>query len=68
MAKTLIDIDEEALAEAQRLLGTTTKRDTVNAALANVAAEQRRRDAVLREFDRGGLYQAAVAAEGGAWE
>ena len=31
--KVLIDIDEEALAEASALLGTTTKKDTVNAAL-----------------------------------
>ncbi|HET6483982.1 MAG TPA: type II toxin-antitoxin system VapB family antitoxin [Actinoplanes sp.] len=37
MTKTLIDLDDEALAAAQRELGTTTKKDTVNAALAYVA-------------------------------
>ena len=45
MAKTLIDIDETALKRAQRILGTTTKKDTVNAALAQVVAlAARRRD------------------------
>lgn len=45
MAKTLIDIDEQALARAQNALGTTTKKETVNEALAEVAAlAARRRD------------------------
>jgi Arc/MetJ family transcription regulator len=45
MAKTLIEIDERYLAAAQRELGTTTKKDTVNAALREVAAlAARRRD------------------------
>ena len=45
MAKTLIEIDEQYLAAAQRELGTTTKKDTVNAALREVAAlAARRRD------------------------
>ena len=38
MAKTLIDIDDRQLARAQRSLGTTTKRDTVNEALTQVVA------------------------------
>ncbi|MGH7866662.1 MAG: type II toxin-antitoxin system VapB family antitoxin [Candidatus Dormibacteraceae bacterium] len=42
--RTLIDIDEESLATAAQVLGTRTKRDTVNAALREVAAIQRRRD------------------------
>jgi Arc/MetJ family transcription regulator len=33
MTRTIIDIDDEKLARAQRALRTTTKRDTVNAAL-----------------------------------
>ncbi|WP_067858571.1 type II toxin-antitoxin system VapB family antitoxin [Nocardia shimofusensis] len=37
MSKLLIDVDDEALAQAQRLLGTSTKKDTVNAALNEVA-------------------------------
>jgi Arc/MetJ family transcription regulator len=45
MTKTLIDIDDEALDRAQRELQTTTKKDTVNQALAAVAAlSARRRD------------------------
>ena len=38
MSKTLIDIDDDALAQAQRVLETKTKKDTVNRALAAVAA------------------------------
>ena len=45
MTKTLIDIDDSALEQAQRDLGTATKRDTVNQALAQVVAlAARRRD------------------------
>lgn len=42
MSKLLIDVDDEALAEAQRLLGTGTKKDTVNAALIEVAKRLKR--------------------------
>jgi Arc/MetJ family transcription regulator len=45
MAKTLIDVDEGYLAAAQEALHTETKKDTVNAALREVAAlAARRRD------------------------
>ena len=45
MTKTLIDIDENYLAAAQEALHTETKKDTVNAALRQVAAlAARRRD------------------------
>lgn len=45
MTKTLIDTDDARLAEAARVLGTKTKKDTVNAALAEVIAlAARRRD------------------------
>jgi Arc/MetJ family transcription regulator len=54
MAKTLIDIDEEYLAAAQQVLRTETKKDTVNAALRQVAAlAARRRD--LQRLVSGGL-------------
>jgi Arc/MetJ family transcription regulator len=54
MAKTLIEIDDEYLAAAQQALGTTTKKDTVNAALREVAAlAARRRD--LHRLTSGGL-------------
>ncbi len=47
--KTMIDIDEEALALAARELGTTTKKDTVNAALRFVAERQQRIDELFEE-------------------
>ncbi|OLB77290.1 MAG: hypothetical protein AUI14_16575 [Actinobacteria bacterium 13_2_20CM_2_71_6] len=51
MARTIIDIDDEKLARAQRALRTTTKRDTVNAALELAAAvDADRRAQVLDSF------------------
>lgn len=44
MTKTLIDIDDDALAAAAKELGTTTKVATVNRALAEVAARRMRID------------------------
>ena len=38
----MIDLNDEALAPAAKKLGTTTKNDTVNAALEFVANRQRR--------------------------
>jgi Arc/MetJ family transcription regulator len=57
MTKRLVDIDDEALAGAQRLLGTDTIKDTVNTALAEVSQRLKRRTAFadLRK----------LAAEGG---
>ncbi|MFC7927895.1 type II toxin-antitoxin system VapB family antitoxin [Streptomyces cinereoruber] len=46
MSKTLVDIDDAALAFAQRQLGTRTKRDTINRALtiaASISADDRAR-------------------------
>lgn len=48
MSRTVIDLDDEALAEAARLLGTSTKKDTVNAALREIADRRRRAAAVER--------------------
>jgi Arc/MetJ family transcription regulator len=42
VALTQIDLDEDALAEAMRLAGTRTKKDTVNLALREYAARHRR--------------------------
>jgi Arc/MetJ family transcription regulator len=41
MARTTIDIDEQTLALAAKELGTSSKIDTVNAALAFVANRRR---------------------------
>ncbi len=48
MARTVIDLDDEALTEAARYLGTSTKRDTVNAALREIIDRRRRAAAVAR--------------------
>ena len=42
MAITQIDLDEEALAEAMRLSGARSKKDTVNLALREYGARHRR--------------------------
>ena len=42
VAVTQVDIDEEALAEAMRLSGARTKKETVNLALREYAARHRR--------------------------
>lgn len=42
MSRTTIDIDDEQLAAAARELGTTSKVDTVNAALTYVASRRQR--------------------------
>jgi Arc/MetJ family transcription regulator len=68
MTKTLIDIDDEALDRAQRELQTTTKKDTVNQALAEVAALGARRRDVERfaADDHADLRDADVMSS--AWQ
>lgn len=46
MAKTLVDIDEDALRAAMEELGTKTKKDTINTALREVAARRARMEAL----------------------
>jgi Arc/MetJ family transcription regulator len=41
--RTNIEIDDEVMREAQRLLGVKTKREAVDLALREVVARQRRR-------------------------
>ncbi|MGA5702230.1 type II toxin-antitoxin system VapB family antitoxin [Peterkaempfera bronchialis] len=59
MSRTVIDIDDEALAFAAQVLGTKTKKDTVNAALAEIGAPRRRELA---------LERLCGLAEGGAFD
>nr|WSW45871.1 hypothetical protein OG296_23760 [Streptomyces sp. NBC_01001] len=58
MAKTVIDINEEALALAAEVLGTKTKKDTVNAALEEIGARLRRERALeaLIALDEDGAF------------
>jgi Arc/MetJ family transcription regulator len=54
MSKLLIEVDDEALAEAQLLLGTKTKKDTVNTALLEVAKRRKRALALAELREMGG--------------
>jgi Arc/MetJ family transcription regulator len=47
--KTMIDLNDEDLALAAKELGTTTKKDTVNAALQFVASRRRRIEQLLND-------------------
>jgi Arc/MetJ family transcription regulator len=49
MARTMIDIDEQLLVAAAKVLGTNTKKDTVNTALREAVARLQRY-AALREL------------------
>jgi Arc/MetJ family transcription regulator len=49
MAKTLLDLDENLLAEAAAALGTATKKDTVTVALQRVCENARARRAAAIE-------------------
>lgn len=68
MARTLIDIDEEALAAAAHQLGTSTKVATVNAALQLAAGTSERiasHRRLVAGLDSGDLDDPDVMA--GAW-
>lgn len=76
MSVTQIELDDEALAEAMRLLGTKTKKDTVNTALRDIVAGHKALEAFDRlgargargEFDQAAeAYAAAKLARRGAW-
>jgi Arc/MetJ family transcription regulator len=53
VTKVLVDVDDEALAEASSLLGTATKKDTINAALRETVQRLRRADALARLAEMG---------------
>lgn len=52
MTKILVDVDDEALAEAAEVLGTKTKKDTVNAALRQTADQIKRARAFAKLVER----------------
>lgn len=64
MSVTQIDLDDEALTEAMRLMGVTTKKETVNTALRDYVARVRRLEAAERLAERGarGEFEEAAAA------
>lgn len=61
---TQIDLDDDVLTAAMRLMGTTTKKDTVNNALREYVARIERLQAAERLAARGaaGEFDAAAAA------
>jgi len=61
VTRTLIDTNDELLERAQAVLGTGTKKDTVNAALAQVVALNARRQ-FLDDARAGGLIDAVDEA------
>lgn len=64
MSLTQIDLDDQALNEAMRLMGTTTKKETVNLALREYVAQLRRLEAfdkLVMRGQRGDFDQAAAA-------
>jgi Arc/MetJ family transcription regulator len=66
MTRTLIDIDDVKLEAAKRALGTSTKVETVNRALAEVAARKQRL-AFLDDLDRAAVDLADPEVMRGAW-
>ncbi|HEV8526717.1 MAG TPA: type II toxin-antitoxin system VapB family antitoxin [Actinomycetes bacterium] len=44
MSRTILDVDDELLAEAAKIFGTTTKKATVNAALQAAVKREKRRE------------------------
>ncbi|WP_030685229.1 type II toxin-antitoxin system VapB family antitoxin [Streptomyces globisporus] len=53
MGVTNVDVDDDVLAEAAKLLGTTTKKDTINTALEEAIRRHRRRAVYQRLAERG---------------
>ncbi|MEU5094976.1 type II toxin-antitoxin system VapB family antitoxin [Streptomyces sp. NPDC020996] len=68
MSVTRIDLDDGVLAEAMRLMGATTKKETVNAALRDYVARVKRLEAAERLAGRGarGEFDQAAAAHDAA--
>lgn len=48
MSRTVIDVDDQLLAEVAQALGTSTKKETVNTALHEVLQNRRRALALVR--------------------
>lgn len=68
MSITQIDLDDEALAKAMKLMGTTTKKETVNTALAEYVERMERLKAAewLYEQGRQGVFDKAAEAHSAA--
>ena len=65
MSRTVIDLDDDLVAEVARALGTRTKKDTVNSALREVLENRRRAVALtrLREATADGAFDLTLLAD-----
>jgi Arc/MetJ family transcription regulator len=68
MSVTQIDIDDEALSEAMRLMGSATKKETVNTALREYAERLKRLEAAEKLAARAarGEFDSVAAAHDAA--
>lgn len=68
MSRTILDVDDELLAEAAKVFGTTTKKATVNAALQAAVNREKRREFAdwLKAGGLSGLTESAGTADPGA--
>ncbi|MRH86523.1 type II toxin-antitoxin system VapB family antitoxin [Nocardia sp. SYP-A9097] len=62
MSRTVLDVDDELLAQAAKILGTSKKVATVNAALADVV-RRRQREEFAEWVKAGGLTDATEPDE-----
>ena len=65
MSRTVIDLDDDLVAEVAKALGTSTKKETVNRALQEVLENRRRAVALtrLREAAADGAFDLALLAD-----
>lgn len=67
MARTLVDVDEAALAVATRILGPRTKKDTINEALGEVGLRAVRSTTLDRFADDPDYWHEEQASRDRAW-
>ena len=65
MTRTVIDLDDDLVAEVARELGTRTKKETVNTALREVLENRRRAMALtrLRDATADGAFDLTLLAD-----
>lgn len=67
MSKHLVDIDDDLLGEAKKILGSTTMKETVNWSLGEIVASEQRRQHANRLFTMTGLELDDPAVMSRAW-
>ena len=67
MTKTTVDIDENLLEQARRVLGTSSVRETIEAALREVFSGDARRQEIRALAEMAGLDLASEEVMAKAW-